>query len=115
MIINYARNNRKLYIIKKLTVNWNGAYHQFGYLRTKHFLVNNAKIYYFENPYLTVYTCSVNETWHINNRNANQYGTAIAYLDLQDRRSGNWGWQFLSIDLGSTNPSTLSLNSSDTG
>lgn len=56
MIVNYARNNRKLYIIKKMSTNWNGytnylghitTHHDFGYLRTKHFLVNNAKIYYF--------------------------------------------------------------------
>ncbi len=56
MIINYARNNRKLYVIKKMSAFWDGytngggsitTHHDFGYLRTKHFLVNNAKIYYF--------------------------------------------------------------------
>lgn len=107
-----------------MTVAWDGytdgngditSHHDFGYLRTKHFLVNNAKIYYFEKPYLVVYTCTINETWHRPNRNTNQYTVEISYLDLEDRRSGNWGWQFLSIDMGSTNPSTMSLNSSDTG
>jgi hypothetical protein len=56
MVINYAHNNRKIYIIKKMSSAWNGntngggsvtTHHDFGYLRTKHFLVNNAQIYYF--------------------------------------------------------------------
>ncbi len=60
--INYATNNRKLYIVKKFTGFWNGnsgSYHTFGYLRNKHFLVNDAVIYYLETPALTVYTCTV--------------------------------------------------------
>jgi hypothetical protein len=55
-IVNYARNNRKLYIVKKITSFWDGitngggtitTHHDFGYLRNKHFLVNTATIYYF--------------------------------------------------------------------
>lgn len=49
-VMNYARNNRKLYIVKKITATWSGSgssHHDFGYLRNKHFLVNTATIYYF--------------------------------------------------------------------
>ncbi len=122
-VINTARNSRKLYIVKKITALWDGtsnAYgptsgHSFGYFRNKHFLINTATVYYFEMPYLNVYTCSTNQAWHNANLDVNQYTIGIQYLDLQDRRSGNWGWQFLSIDLGSTNPTNLWVNTTDPG
>lgn len=86
-------------------------------MRNKHFLVNTATIYYFESPYLNVYSCSLNSTWHNDNRDVNQFTIGIQYLDLQDRISGGWGWQHLSIDLSSSNPSSFNswLNSSDPG
>jgi hypothetical protein len=49
MWVNYAPNNRKLYIVKKLTTSWNGnstSFHRFGYLRNRHFILNDAIIYY---------------------------------------------------------------------
>jgi hypothetical protein len=75
-----------LYIVKKISSNWVGtadyygtptSYHAFGYLRTKHFLLNSMKLYYFESPYLNIYTCSVDETWHNTYLRANQYSIAI--------------------------------------
>lgn len=103
-------------MIKKFASAWNGdstTSHVFGYLRNKHYLVNDAKIYYyFKIPNLIVYTCEVDKTWHDANRNTNQFTSTILYLDLQDRISSRWGWQFLAVDLGTT---TLQLNSTDVG
>ena len=125
-IVNYARNNRKLYIVKKITAFWDGttngggsitSFHSFGYLRNKHFHVNTATIYYFETPILNVYSCTLNSTWHNDNRDVNQFAIDIQYLDLQDRTANGWGWQFLSIDLSSSNPNSFNswLNTTDPG
>ena len=124
-VVNYARNNRKLYLVKKITAFWDGtsdingptSHHDFGYLRNKHFLMSTSTIYYFETPILNVYTCNVDHTWHNTYRDTNQFSIGMQYLDLQDRISSGSGWQFLSIDLGSSNPSSLNswLSSSDQG
>jgi hypothetical protein len=52
--VNYAKDNRKLYIVKKLTSNYVGSgssYHTFGHFRNKHFFVNDAKIYHLGRPW----------------------------------------------------------------
>ena len=66
-IINTLKDSRKIYIVKKITAFWDGwsdgngvqSYHTYGYFRNKHFLVNDAKIYYFQTPHMTLYTCTV--------------------------------------------------------
>jgi hypothetical protein len=51
-VINYASNNRKLFIVKKFnSYSWNGYgtnYFSYGYLRNVHFLTNDAMLYYWE-------------------------------------------------------------------
>ena len=50
--ISYAPNDRRLYLVKKLTSYYSGGgnYHRFGYLRQKHFLYNSQTVYLLKKP-----------------------------------------------------------------
>ena len=49
-------------------------------------------------------------SWQSANRANYQYGqTYIQYLDINDRTVGGVGYQFLSLDMGATNPATMLL------
>ena len=79
------------------------SYYRFGYLRMKHHLVNNYKMYLLMKPSTKVYTCTIHSSWMESYRVYNYFGTWSIYdMDTQVKISGWNGWQFVSVNAGNS-------------
>ena len=86
--ISYAPDDRRLYLVKKLTSYYSGGgnYHRFGDLRQKHFHYNSQTVYLLKKPSYTQISCAVSESWMDTHREYNEYGTiSIEKLDIEDK------------------------------
>lgn len=115
-VISYSINDRRLYMIKKLSSNYAGSasnYHRFGYLRQTHFLRNGFSVYLLKVPSFTLVTSSADGTWITDNRITNYYGTSyIQYYDIENKVVGTTSWHYLSVSLRTLYQSTTLFDSS---
>lgn len=110
------QNKYFVYLVKKLTSGFTAgtsgsssyapydyitSYYRWGYLRMKHHIVNNYKMYLLRKPATKIYTCTVHSSWMNSYRVSNYFGTWSMYdMDTQVKINGWNGWQFASINAG---------------
>ena len=107
-----AANKYFVYLVQKRTAGYSGSgssYMRFGYLRMKHHLVTNFNFYLLTRPGTTVYTAIFDSSWITTHRAANGFNQiSMNNIDIQAKMSGQYGWQFYSVNAGNVLSTYLS-------
>lgn len=71
------------------------SFYRFAYLRMKHHIVNNYKLYLLAKDWTKVYTVNVDSTWMWNNKGNGHFGQFQAnMIDVQMRQCNVWSWHY---------------------
>jgi len=104
-----AVNQYNVYLVQKRPSYFNGSidiygnpnYMRFGYLRMKHHIVTNYKLYLLGQPWIIVYNIVFDSSWISTNRAKNAFNQwSLNNMDTQVKINGYGSWHFLSINAG---------------
>ena len=110
-IVNEGINSVFVYLVTKYTAGWTAtsdiygnptSVHNFGYIRTKHHIINTYNLYILNKDYTKLYTAGIeSSTWMWNNRAYNAGGQFdVDVIDAQSRKCDDWSWHFFSLVTG---------------
>lgn len=110
-VVNYATNNRVVYVLRKWTSAQNAAFNiNVGYFKVDHLFSNSQTAYIFmADGYSRRIDYSIDNSDYLSSRSDNTsfYSISINKLDVATRSTNTQGWQYLNININSF----LSMNS----
>lgn len=110
-IVNEGINSAFIYLVIKYTGGWTAtsdgsgnptSYHTFGYIRMKHHIINNYKMFVMNRDYTKLYTAIVDSPWMWTYRANGAVGTfGVDVIDAQSRKCDDWSWHYFSLNTAS--------------